>query len=245
MFGRVVAVSVEAVMLRRFKAVVVAAVVALGGVSAVQAAPIVIGSVFVLGDPTPLFDDSVPDNGILTVINDTSGAFHDAFNETAVFASIRVEFWSSVGSAVESDAGNRATCVDGAAELCDGSVKPFTFLKSSGSTTNADAPFDGSRALGPGGFQLPELPPGFVGDAGFAAVHFTLVGSLSGRNYGGLVFFDRLFMVGSCAPDETCGESSIYYLPTPNDVPVPEPTSLLLLAGGLGVMAARRGRRRE
>lgn len=89
-----------------------------------------------------------------------------------------------------------------------------------------------------------------------AVLSFALRGKASQRIYGGVITFREVDPVtgalgsaiagityDSCPDGETCSVASIFYEPTPDEIPMPEPATLLLLAGGLGTIAARRVRR--
>lgn len=184
-------VSLEAVMLRKLKTVVVAALVVLAGAQAASAAPLIRIGTFAL-------DGGLFDEGYLTITNETDGDFAAFFGESATFEGMTLTFGANQES------------------LSDLGANPL-------------------------GVQFVE--PTYNGLT--AVLSFALRGT-SGPNrlYAGAVTFNNVIVYDNCPDGDQCGTASIFYEPTPDEIPVPEPTALLLLTGGLGTIAARRVRRR-
>lgn len=131
---------------------------------------------------------------------------------------------------------------DLSAALCDGSVVPAPpggYLSATGASQGCDGTSTTARFVpdvleaGDSTFFL-DLDP--LPSSGFAFLSMTMrdVSSPTGPTLS--FYVDPIDL--SCDPTSTDCSTFIY------SAPVPEPVSLLLLAGGLGTMAARRARRR-
>lgn len=217
-------------MLRRFRTVVLAAVVVVAGVSGAQADTIVIGTFGIISEIEPqCVEDSDPCEPVspptapftflppfLDLTNDTDGFYSDLFVN---FNSIEVLFCTSV------------------AALGDGSVYP------------SDAGACGGP-LGSAAMTLDPISPGEVAQltstlptAGFALVRL-IVTDDSGNPVERIVRQGKALNLGLVCDQQTgsCQDSTFLYL---DSVPVPEPTTLLLFAGGLGTAFIRTLRRRS
>ena len=107
-------------------------------------------------------------------------------------------------------------------------------------TFGADVESLGDLTASPMGVQF--WNPDYYGLT--AVLSFDLRGATApNRLYTGTITFDNTITYDYCGDGEQCGNASIFYNPAPDEVPVPEPATLVLLAGGLGVAVARRVRR--